>query len=181
MKRTNHNGHDDKLPPKRERFVKEYLIDLNETQAAKRAGYSQKTAHVQGCQLLKDVKVKKAIDAAMERRSKRTEIKADDVVDGLLTEATYYGEGASHAARIRAWELLGRHLPDFFVERHDPTTPPIAISQTIKLDGLPLDTVRTLLAHHRRATGQALGCAAVPEGEVSPEEQLALPPPEEKE
>ena len=54
------------LTPKQEAFVREYLIDLNATQAAIRAGYSAKTAKDGAAQLLANISVKKAIDAAMD-------------------------------------------------------------------------------------------------------------------
>ena len=70
----------DKLTPKQERFVQEYLLDLNATQAAIRAGYSGKTANEQGSRLLANVSVSEAIRRAMQERSKRTEITQDDVL-----------------------------------------------------------------------------------------------------
>ncbi|MCJ7828615.1 MAG: terminase small subunit [Dehalococcoidia bacterium] len=66
-----------KLGPKQARFVEEYLVDLNATQAAIRTGYSQKTAEVQGCRLLRNVKVVEAIAAAQTKRSERLEITLD--------------------------------------------------------------------------------------------------------
>ena len=68
------------LTPKQAAFVAEYLIDLNATQAATRAGYSAKTAYAAGERLLKHVEVAAAIKAAMVARSERTEIKADRVI-----------------------------------------------------------------------------------------------------
>jgi phage terminase small subunit len=65
------------------RFVEEYLIDLNATQAAIRAGYSARTAQEQGSRLLCNVMVSPAIAAAMEARSKRTQITADRVLEEL--------------------------------------------------------------------------------------------------
>lgn len=62
------------LTPKQQRFVDEYLIDLNATQAAVRAGYSEKTADVQGPRLLGNVGVRAAIRAAQVERSKATKI-----------------------------------------------------------------------------------------------------------
>lgn len=61
-------------------FVREYLIDLNATAAAKRAGYSEKTAHVIGQENLRKPAIKEAISEAMNARSKRTEITADRVL-----------------------------------------------------------------------------------------------------
>lgn len=77
-----------KLTPKQEMFVLEYLKDLNATQAAIRAGYSQKTANEQGCQLLANLKVKAAIDAAMSAREERTKIDAAWLLERLAEEAT---------------------------------------------------------------------------------------------
>jgi len=72
-----------KLTPKRQRFVNEYLKDLNATQAAIRAGYSEKTAHVQGPRLLGNVSIKAAVDAAIARRNKRLEVSQDKVIREL--------------------------------------------------------------------------------------------------
>ena len=60
------------LSEQRQRFVEEYLIDLNGTQAAIRAGYSVKTAQEQSSRLLSNVMVQEAISKAMAARSKRT-------------------------------------------------------------------------------------------------------------
>ena len=72
---------------KQQRFVDEYLLDLNQTQAAIRAGYSPKTADQQGHALLKNPKVKNAIDIAIAERSRRTGINADRVLRELAKVA----------------------------------------------------------------------------------------------
>lgn len=72
-----------KLTEKQQRFVDEYLIDLNATQAAIRAGYSAKTADVQGSRMLGNVKVQQAISEIMANRSKRTGVNQDMVVREL--------------------------------------------------------------------------------------------------
>lgn len=68
------------LTAKQALFVKNYLIDLNATQAAIRAKYSAKTAEQQASRLLSNVKVQEAIQKAMNKRSERTEITADMVL-----------------------------------------------------------------------------------------------------
>lgn len=68
------------LTDKQQRFVEEYLVDLNATQAAIRSGYSQKTAHSQGPRLLENVDVKAAIQAALDARAERTLASADAVL-----------------------------------------------------------------------------------------------------
>lgn len=75
------------LTPKQARFVQEYLLDLNATQAAIRAGYSRRTAQEQGSQLLNHPSVMGAIDAAKLERSERTEVDADWVLRRLADEA----------------------------------------------------------------------------------------------
>jgi phage terminase small subunit len=75
------------LTLKQERFIEEYLIDLNATQAAIRAGYSEKTARSQGQRLLTNVDIQEAIQKAMNKRSKRTEITQDRVLQELAKVA----------------------------------------------------------------------------------------------
>ena len=72
-----------KLTPKQELFCREYLVDLNATQAAIRAGYSKKTAKSQGQRLLTNVDVQTFIQMLMDARAQRTEITADRVIEQL--------------------------------------------------------------------------------------------------
>lgn len=102
-----------KLTAKQARFVEEYLIDLNATQAAIRAGYSDKTAKQKGYALLNDKHIKQAISEGQAKVSERTLVTQEDVIRGLLTEAEWQGEGSSHSARVSAWEKLGKHLGMF--------------------------------------------------------------------
>ena len=71
------------LNEKQKRFCEEYLIDLNATQAAIRAGYSVKTANEQGSQLLAKLSVQEEISAKMAERSKRTGVNQDRIVQEL--------------------------------------------------------------------------------------------------
>lgn len=71
------------LNDKQARFVEEYLVDLHATQAAIRAGYSEKTAAQQASRLLSDVKISDAIAHAKAERSSRTEITQDMVLKEL--------------------------------------------------------------------------------------------------
>lgn len=77
------------LTPKQRRFVEEYLLDMNATQAAVRAGYSQRTANEQGAQLLANPKVREVIDAAKIKRSEKTEIDAQRVLEEIAAMAFY--------------------------------------------------------------------------------------------
>lgn len=72
-----------KLTDKQERFVEEYMIDLNATQAAIRAGYSVKNAGKIGSELLEKTRISEAIDIKKAERSRRTGVTADRVVTEL--------------------------------------------------------------------------------------------------
>ena len=76
------------LTPKQSLFVKEYLVDLNATQAAIRAGYSAKTASSIGEQLFRKIEIRSAVDAAMKKRVQKTEFNADRVLKEIERVAT---------------------------------------------------------------------------------------------
>ena len=76
-----------KLTPKQQRFVDEYLIDLNATQAAIRAGYSEKTARAVGAENLTKPDIREAIDQSLNKRSQETRIDANWVLTRLAAEA----------------------------------------------------------------------------------------------
>lgn len=145
----------DKLTPKQSAFVHEYLVDLNATQAAIRAGYSAKTACEQASRLLADVKIAEAVKAAMDARAERTEITADYVLDGIksLVERCIQAEAVKDnqgnltgeykfeaASALRGYELLGKHLGLF------PNKVDVSVKDEISAI---LESVR------RRATPQA--------------------------
>ena len=73
-----------KLTDKQKRIVEEYLVDLNATQAAIRAGYSEQTGYSIGQRLLKKVEVQEAIQQAQNKRSERTQITQDEVIRLLI-------------------------------------------------------------------------------------------------
>ena len=75
------------LTEKQARFVAEYLVDLNATDAAKRAGYSEKTAYAIGFENLRKPEIQDAIQEAMAQREKRTAITQDRVLQELARVA----------------------------------------------------------------------------------------------
>ncbi len=112
------------LTPKQQRFVEEYLFDLNATQAYIRAGYSEKGARVSACKLLANPNIASAVAAGKKERLDRTQVTVDGVIKKLARiadrcmqeEEVYDREGnptgvfafdAGNA--IRALDLLGRH------------------------------------------------------------------------
>lgn len=75
------------MTPKQQLFVEEYLIDLNATQAAIRAGYSAKTAHVIGHENLNKPEIAAAVGKAQADRNERTRVDADWVLRRFTEEA----------------------------------------------------------------------------------------------
>jgi len=75
------------MTPKQRRFVEEYLVDLNAAEAARRAGYSKRSAPQQGCRLLSDVAIAAAIAKAQMARAARTGVTADRVITELAKVA----------------------------------------------------------------------------------------------
>lgn len=84
---------------KRQRqFCEEYLIDLNATQAAIRAGYKEKYAHTNAPKLLQNTTIKAKIDELMAERARRTEITQDRVIKELAIIA--FSNAADYAAVV---------------------------------------------------------------------------------
>jgi len=124
-----------KLTPKQEMFCKEYIIDLNATQAAIRAGYSEKTANEQGARLLANVSISEKIRELINQRSARVEITADYVLQTIKdtiercaqAEPVFDKQGNQtgeykfdSAAVLKGAELLGKHLK-IFTDKTDTT------------------------------------------------------------
>ncbi len=121
-----------KLTPKQERFISEYLVDLNATQAAVRAGYSPRTARAIACENLAKPDIQEAIAAAKQARAEATKIDSEWVLRqavALYQRCMQEIKPALHpktrrqlkddegnklftfnaAAANRALELVGRH------------------------------------------------------------------------
>lgn len=77
------------LSDKQRVFVDEYLVDLNATQAAIRAGYSPKTANEQGARLLAKVSIQAELSERMKAREQRTEITQDRVLQEIARVAFF--------------------------------------------------------------------------------------------
>lgn len=102
-----------KLTVKQQRFVEEYMVDFNATQAAIRAGYSAKTAAVISAENLRKPNIQKVITQKKEELAERTQVTVDMVVKGLMREAAAEGEGTTQSARVAAWAHLGKYLGMF--------------------------------------------------------------------
>jgi len=134
------------LTPRQSRFVDEYLIDLNATQAAIRAGYSEKSARQSGADNLSKPYIADEIQRRMDERSDRVQIDADFVIQGIARNIARCEQGSPVVDRsgepvmtetpdgelapawrydatnaLKGYELLGKHLK-LFTEKHDHTS-----------------------------------------------------------
>ncbi len=98
---------DKPLTPKQKRFCEEYLIDLNATQSAIRAGYSEKTAESIGWENLRKPLIQEYIAEKQKEVQERTKVSVDFVINGIKEIAL---KGAKEENRLRAFDMLGRHL-----------------------------------------------------------------------
>lgn len=132
------------LTPKQSMFVIEYLIDLNATQAAIRAGYSEKTAGQIGEQNLKKLEVAEAIQEAMDKRAAKIEITSDTVLQELA-------------------KLAFSNLQDFYDE--DGTLKPIhtlprdiaACLLTNKINLTEASAIQEIKLHDKKGSLELLG------------------------
>lgn len=106
-----------KLTPKQLMFCKEYLIDLNATQACIRAGYSEKTANRIGAENLSKPVIKEEIDRLKAIREKKVELTAEKVLKDIERVRGKAEDTNQFNVSLKASELQGKHLA-MFTEKH---------------------------------------------------------------
>ena len=131
------------MTKKQKRFVEEYLIDLNATQAAIRAGYSPDTAGSSGAENLKKPEIKSRIDKAMAERSRRTGINQDRVLQEL--------------ARIGFAKITDVVDPETAEIRTDASDDDLACIQSIKIKPNEFGTEREVKLYDKKAALVDLG------------------------
>ena len=109
------------LNPKQTRFVAEYLIDLNATQAAIRAGYSKRTAQEIGSENLSKPMIAAAVAAGIAKRAGKLELTAEKVLKDIEDTRLAASKELQYATALRACELQGKHI-GMFVERTENNT-----------------------------------------------------------
>ena len=132
-----------KLTAKQQRFCDEYLIDLNATQAAIRAGYSPKTAEQAASRLLTIVKVSDEIKREMAERSKRTGINQDRVVQEL--------------AKLAFVNIADVVDLDNATVRRSATDEDLACIQSVKMKPSEFGTEREIKLYDKKASLELLG------------------------
>ena len=131
------------MTKKQKRFVEEYLIDLNATQAAIRAGYSPDTAGSIGAENLKKPEISSAIARAMAERSKRTGINQDRVIREL--------------ARIGLAKITDIIDPETAKIKEDASEDDLACIQSVKIKPNEFGTEREVKLYDKKSALVDLG------------------------
>ena len=97
-----------RLSPRQQRFVSEYVIDFNGAQAAIRAGYSQKAAKEVAYRLLTYTHVSQAVEQRTQESARKLEITREAVLQGLLEAAAIAREEGSTLGMVSAWREVAK-------------------------------------------------------------------------
>ncbi len=142
------------MTPKQARFVSEYMIDLNATQAAIRAGYSAKTAYSIGNENLNKPEIAAEIAAMQGKIAGKLEITAEKVLRDLEEVRTKALSEGQFAPAVRAIELHGKHI-GMFVERTESN---VTLHEAI--DRPPQETRAQWIARREKELHGPLGTPA---------------------
>lgn len=150
-------GKGSKLSSKMELFLSEYLVDLNATLAVQRAGYKTNNPNRLGTELLRHPIIKARIDEALQKRIEVNEVKADYLINKLISiiENT---ETSNPTACLRAIELAGKSIA-LWKERQEVSGPDggaIQMEQKLKEDVADFTSSLSRLAK-RTGEGDVLG------------------------
>lgn len=130
------NIEDLKINEKQKMFCEEYIIDLNATQSAIRAGYSEKTARQIGAKLLTKVDIQLYIEKLMQAKKDKLIAKQDEVLEFLTgtmrgEEKDAFGLDANLTDRIKCAELLGKRYGTFKEQVNLGGAVPVVIADDI--------------------------------------------------
>ena len=95
---------------RKEEFVRHFMVTKNATEAAKRCGYSEKSAYNQGYRLMKDDEVQKMLAIEVQDLKERHLDDLESIVDAMKDEALGNIPGHTAGSRVKALELLARHF-----------------------------------------------------------------------
>lgn len=122
------------LNPRQEAFARQYLVDLDAANAARRAGYSTRTAKQSGYDLLQDERIQALVTAEMGKRAERVKDSMDEVVRDLRRIGHLAEVRRDLGTAVRTIELRGKHL-GMFKDRialgGDEGAPPIEHNLTV--------------------------------------------------
>ena len=110
-----------KLNPKQKRFCEEYIIDLNASAAAVRAGYTEKSARVTASKMLTNANIEAYIQSLSAKHTEKTGITADWVLNGIKELTDRLLKMDDPKAAFKGYELGGKYLT-LFSDKVDHTS-----------------------------------------------------------
>jgi phage terminase small subunit len=122
-----------KLNIKQAAFVQEYLVDLNATQAAIRAGYSKKTARSCGQRLLTHADIQVFLALAQGKRQARTEISQDTVLKNIVRIGDKAEDAERYSDALKAQEMLAKHVKLFSDSDSGDKDPPPTVNVYVEV------------------------------------------------
>lgn len=132
-----------KLTAKQEMFCHEYLIDLNATQAAIRAGYSKKTAYIIGFENLRKPKLSKYITELKTKRIEKATIDAAWVLNKAVALHDSCVEAKDNSNAARSLEIVGKHIDilafDTTVRHTGPEGGPVEVDLSLRVHWIDPD------------------------------------------
>ena len=119
-----------KLNPKQQKFCDEYLIDMNATQAAIRAGYSKKTAKEQASRLLTNVHVKEYVSKKQEKLQNKTAITIENVVNFINEVSQEAREDGDKNNALKGADMLMKHLGAYNADKSEDKSTKVVIVES---------------------------------------------------
>ena len=117
------------LTAKQSLFVKEYLIDLNATQSAIRAGYAERSAQQIGAENMLKPVVSNAIQNAIDKRDERIDITQDSVLNNIESLRIKAIDLGQLSVAAKCLELLGKHLKIFGNDKNQGTVVQVVVNR----------------------------------------------------
>ncbi len=146
--------HNPTLTRKQERFILEYILSGNGSEAARRAGYSERTAHQIAYENLRKPDVQAAIQALQQAQADELELTRQDVLKAILGAIEAAQEAGKPAITISGWKevsrLCGFYSPE--VTRTEPLSPQAELIKH-KIESLPTSVLREMVAKKRAMMG----------------------------
>ena len=128
------------LNERQNKFCLEYLKDFNATQAAKRAGYAERSAKVTAAKMLTNANLLKRIDELKMKQVKKSELKIEAIIKELMKIgfAKVVGDKIKTCDKLKALEMLGKYLGMFNKEKIN-VIPKINFITNLKEDVKPVE------------------------------------------
>lgn len=147
------------LSPRQNRFVQSYCGHLNASRAAREAGYSSSSGadSVTACRLLRNNRVRRAVEALQQAKAREMELTRQDVIQAILGAIQTATEQGAPATMIRGWveiaKITGLDKPETPEERRNVPLSTGAERVKARFEAMSTEELLEILAGKEAATG----------------------------